>query len=123
MSIDERIREEAIFRANKLSEKYGIALTSSGYRYLVEELISSMKWRGPLINELESKKVGEMSRKLPHLNKGDKIKLYGRVTTVTGFGVQWNDALDKYEIILWTTGRGDPFERSLDVIEVLNKNH
>ena len=58
MNIDERIKEQAIFRANKLSKKYGIAITSSGYRYLVGELIASMKWHGQLINELESKKGG-----------------------------------------------------------------
>ena len=65
-----------------------------------------------------------VSGSLPRLEKGDKIKLYGKVTTVTGFEVYWNDALEPpiYEIILLTTGRGDPFKRSLDVIEVLGNN-
>ena len=66
----------------------------------------------------------DVSGLLPRLGKGDKIKLYGKITTVTGFEVYWNDALEPpiYEIILLTTGRGDPFKRSLDVIEVLGNN-
>ena len=42
-------------------------------------------------------------------------------TKVTGFELSYNDALTppKYEIILLTTGRGDPFYRSLNQIEVL----
>lgn len=58
---------------------------------------------------------------LPELKKGDKIKLYGNETTVTGFDVIWNDALipPQYEIILLTTGRGHPFKRSLANIELI----
>ena len=59
---------------------------------------------------------------LPKLQIGDKIKLYGKETKVTGFELSYNDALTppKYEIILLTTGRGDPFYRSLDQIEVVD---
>lgn len=57
---------------------------------------------------------------LPVLHKGDKIKLYGKETTVEGFSVVYNDGIGDYEIILHTTGRADPFKRSLDVIEILN---
>jgi hypothetical protein len=56
---------------------------------------------------------------LHHLEIGDKIKLYGRITTVVGFSALWNDALEDYEIILLTTGRGDPFKRSLKHIELV----
>lgn len=56
---------------------------------------------------------------LPRLEKGDKIKLYGKETTVVGFTASYNDALNKYEIILLTTGRSDPFYRTLDQIELL----
>ena len=57
---------------------------------------------------------------LPKLEKGDKIKLYGKETIVKGFDVHWNNDLNppQYEIILLTTGRGDPFYRSLDKIEL-----
>ena len=62
--------------------------------------------------------IGEV---LPELNRGDIIKLYGKKTTVIGFNVQYNDALTppQYEIILLTTGRGEPFFRSLDHIELI----
>ena len=58
---------------------------------------------------------------LPMLEKGDKIKLYGKETTVEGFDISYNDALTppQYEIILLTTGRGDPFRRSLAQIELI----
>lgn len=56
---------------------------------------------------------------LPRLEAGDKIKLYGKETTVEGFRVSYNDSLQEYEIILLTTHRTDPFYRSLDCIEVL----
>lgn len=56
--------------------------------------------------------------KLPFLEKGDEIKLYGKKTIVEGFTASWNEAFNEYEIILLTTGRGDPFRRSLDVIEL-----
>jgi len=61
---------------------------------------------------------------LPKLEKGDKIKLYGKETIVKGFDVHWNDALNppQYEIILLTTGRGDPFYRSLDKIELTEQD-
>lgn len=60
---------------------------------------------------------------LPKLEIGDKIKLYGRKTTVEGFDVVWNEGLipPQYEIILLTTKRGDPFKRSLSEIEILTK--
>ena len=40
---DEQLRAEAERRATALSEKYGIALTSTGYRYLVGEFIAFFK--------------------------------------------------------------------------------
>ena len=71
--------------------------------------------------ENKQEKVTPEEILLPKLEKGDKIKLYGDKTTVTGFDVVWNEGLNppQYEIILMTTGRGDPFKRSLDVIEIL----
>jgi len=56
---------------------------------------------------------------LPKLEIGDKIKLYGKETTVKGFTVCWNEAFKSYEIIILTNGRGDPFYRSLDKIELI----
>ena len=66
-----------------------------------------------------------VSISLPKLQIGDKIKLYGKETTVTGFEANWNDALEppRYEIILLTIGRGDPFYRSLDSIELLGNEY
>ena len=55
---------------------------------------------------------------LPILEKGDEIKLYGKLTTVEGFEAYYNDALEEYEIIILTTGRGDPFRRTLRNIEI-----
>lgn len=52
------------------------------------------------------------------IRPGDKIKIYGKETTVTGFYGTYNDGLEKWETIILTEGRGDPFERSIDVIEV-----
>jgi len=53
---------------------------------------------------------------------GNKIKIYGNETTVKGFYLSFNDALDmdkgRWETIILTEGRGDPFGRSLNVIEV-----
>jgi hypothetical protein len=54
-----------------------------------------------------------------NIKPGHKIKLYGKETTVEGFYPTYNDALERWETIMLTDGRGDPFERSLDVIEVL----
>lgn len=64
-------------------------------------------------------------KELPKLEKGDKIKLYGVDTTVESFGAQWNDSLDPptYEIILFTTGRADPFLRSLCSIELIDNQN
>lgn len=53
------------------------------------------------------------------LYQGDSIKIYGEETTITGFSAQYNDALEKWETIIYTVGRGDPFERTLPDIEVL----
>lgn len=53
------------------------------------------------------------------IQAGHKIKLYGKETIVKGFHVSYNDALGKWETIMLTEGRGDPFERSLDALEVL----
>lgn len=50
---------------------------------------------------------------------GDTIKIYGQETKVLGFYAAFNEGLMKWETIILTEGRGDPFERSLDVIEVL----
>lgn len=49
---------------------------------------------------------------------GSKIKLYGKETTVTGFYGAYNEGLEKWETIILTEGRGDPFERSVDQIEI-----
>ena len=79
----------------------------------LEELIASQQ-------QPSREKIIEV---LPKLEKGDKIKLYGKETIVKGFDVHWNDALNppQYEIILLTTGRGDPFYRSLDKIELTER--
>lgn len=80
---------------------------------------------GQLIRRLKKEnmrlRMGVVGVVLPKLMIGDKIKLYGKETKVTGFEVDWNDALEppSYEIILLTTKRADPFYRSLDQIEVL----
>lgn len=49
---------------------------------------------------------------------GDTIKIYGEETKVLGFHGAYNEGLEKWETIILTTGRGDPFERSIDVIEI-----
>lgn len=67
----------------------------------------------------ENERMKAEIAKLPKLDKGDKIKLYGKETEVIGFNVAWNEGLFDYEIILLTEGRGDPFKRSLDSIEIL----
>jgi hypothetical protein len=50
---------------------------------------------------------------------GDTIKIYGEETTITGFCASYNDGLEKWETIIYTIGRAEPFERSLGVIEIL----
>lgn len=69
---------------------------------------------------MESKyiKATEIKDEL-NIKPGQKIKLYGEETIVEGFYPSYNDALERWETIILTEGRGDPFERSLDVIEVL----
>lgn len=69
----------------------------------------------------ENERLKEERDVLPKLEKGDRIKLYGKETEVIGFEAAWNDGLNPpgYEIILLTIGRGDPFKRSLNCIEVL----
>jgi hypothetical protein len=52
---------------------------------------------------------------------GDTIKIYGKETTITGFSAQYNDARGIWETIIHTVGRGDPFERTLSDIEVLEE--
>ncbi len=55
---------------------------------------------------------------------GNKIKIYGQETTVKGFYLDYNDGFEdiegkgRWEVIILTEGRGDPFERSLENIEV-----
>lgn len=49
---------------------------------------------------------------------GDAIRIYGKETIVEGFHGAYNEGLGKWETIIMTTKRGDPFERSIDVIEV-----
>jgi len=58
--------------------------------------------------------------KLPFLYKGQIIILYGKKTFVEGFEVIYNEVFEQYEIILLTTGRGDPFLRTLSKIEIPN---
>lgn len=58
--------------------------------------------------------------KQKELLPGDKIKMYGKEYTFSHFSVQWNESLEKHEIIMHCAHRGDPFERSLDHIEFLN---
>lgn len=72
-----------------------------------------------LSSESENERMKAEIAKLPKLDKGDKIKLYGKETEVIGFNVSWNEGLFDYEIILLTEGRGDPFKRSLGSIEIL----
>lgn len=86
----------------------------------IQELISeNATLKAATHAENLSVNISDEGTELPELHKGDKIKLYGRKTTVEGFTAQWNDAFDKYEIIIHTTGRGDPFRRSMDVIEII----
>lgn len=54
-----------------------------------------------------------------NIKPGHIIKLYGKETIVKGFHASYNDALGRWETIILTEGRGDPFERSLADIEVL----
>lgn len=56
-----------------------------------------------------------------NLNIGDQIKLYGARTIITGFHASYNEGLEKWETIILTTGRGDPFERTLGDIEVYHE--
>lgn len=55
------------------------------------------------------------------LYPGDTIKIYSKETKIIGFSAQFNDGIERWETVIHTTGRGDPFERSLDVIEVLQE--
>lgn len=66
----------------------------------------------------------ESKSKLPILEKGDSIIIYGEHKTVMGFTAQWNDGLNEYEIILLTTGRADPFFRTYNsgAIELIKLN-
>jgi hypothetical protein len=64
-------------------------------------------------------KATEVKEEL-NIKPGHTIKLYGKETVVEGFYPAYNDALERWETIILTEGRGDPFERSLDVIEVLH---
>jgi hypothetical protein len=58
-------------------------------------------------------------KEMEHIEPGHTIKIYGNETTVTGFYAAYNEGLEKFETIILTEGGGWPFERSLDVIEVL----
>jgi len=51
------------------------------------------------------------------IQAGDKIRIYGKETTVEGFYGAYNEGLERWETIL-STKSGHPFERSIDVIEV-----
>lgn len=53
-----------------------------------------------------------------YIKVGDLIRIYAKETIVTGFYGSFNEGLKRWETIISTTGRGDPFERSLDVIEI-----
>jgi hypothetical protein len=75
-----------------------------------------------MIAENKQRELNGFISRLPNIEIGDKIKLYGRITTVVGFNVLWNDDLEDYEIILLTTGRGDPFKRSLKQIELVQND-
>lgn len=55
------------------------------------------------------------------LYPGDEIKIYGIETKIIGFSAQYNDGLEKWETIIHTIGRGDPFERTLPLMEVLEE--
>ena len=98
------LKEREIFDSDKM--------TSLEYAQWYEKQLEVAFWN--LI-------IPVVSVALPRLKVGDNIKLYGKETTVTGFELSYNDALTppKYEIILLTTGRGDPFYRSLEQIEVI----
>ncbi len=52
------------------------------------------------------------------IKAGSKIKLYGEEKTVLGFYGCYNEGLERWETIILTDKRGDPFERSIDVIEI-----
>jgi hypothetical protein len=58
-------------------------------------------------------------KEMYHIEPGHKIKLYGEETIVVGFYAAYNEGLEKFETIILTEGGGWPFERSLNVIEVL----
>lgn len=83
---------------------------------IIKEKFNSLK--SQLIEK--DKRIEELE--LPKLEKGDKLKLYGKATIFEELIVQWNEARNQYEIIIKTTGRGDPFFRSLNVIEILTNN-
>lgn len=74
----------------------------------------------PESEESQSRWVPALSGEGKQINiqVGDKIKIYGKVVEVEGFYGSYNAGLEKWETIILTTKRGDPFERSIDVIEV-----
>lgn len=53
-----------------------------------------------------------------NIQVGDRIRIYGTETTVEGFYGSYNEGLERWETIILTTKRGDPFERSIEHIEV-----
>jgi len=104
---------KVVARESNLEKIKSFCETSDEYHFLIKVKM-----------EVKNLAQPDVSGSLPRLERGDKIKLYGKKTTVKGFEVYWNDALEppRYEIILLTTGRGDPFQRSLDMIEVLGND-
>ena len=51
MSEEERIIEQAKFRATKLVKEYGVSLTFSGYDKVVAEIINSINWYKDFVKE------------------------------------------------------------------------
>lgn len=75
--------------------------------------------KGEWVNAQQEKQQATEDR--PDIEVGTHIKLYGKETTVKGFYYSYNEGLGKYETIILTEGRGDPLERSMDVIEILSE--
>ena len=63
---DEQLRAEAERRATALSEKYGIALTSTGYRYLVGEFIAFFKNTEPNDSNNNDSNISQLIMLIEH---------------------------------------------------------
>ena len=82
MSEEERIIEQAKFRATKLVKEYGVSLTFSGYDKVVAEIINSINWYKDFVKESDysfarSQEIEFAEYVSIYYNEYEYFKMYG----------------------------------------------